>query len=136
MPKPAYVRILKSCPMCNATFTPRVALTGRKGFSRSSFVGVIFCSRVCSTEFDNTIGGDPLLHDFGRPSAPDRRCRDCETPLAVSDKLDRCRLCRITRSVSTRFRQEAKRNAAFRALRDVHLVYIRKYGVKPMEIIE
>lgn len=128
--------MLKTCPMCRENFPPKVSLTGRRTV-QSRAIGVIFCSRKCADKFEHDIGNvDPLLYDFGLPNARvDRRCKDCETPLAPSDPMERCRMCRLTKRIRARFRKEAKRNAAFRAARDAHRVYVRKYGVKPMEEI-
>ncbi len=103
---------------------------------RSRGIGVIVCSLTCAIRFEREIGGDILLHDFALTNArADRRCRDCATVLAPHDRLDRCRMCRLTVSIENRFRREAKRSAQFRAIQDAHRVYVRRMGAAPLEEI-
>jgi hypothetical protein len=110
--------------MCRASFAPGKKLL-RRATPAGRAVGIVFCSRPCALRFEREIGGDPFLHDFAiMVSPPERRCKRCNTPIGKS-AYSRCRLCRLTITISESFRTAAARNARFARTLAAQRVYER-----------
>jgi hypothetical protein len=119
--------------MCGSAFALDRALA-RPSDSRSPIVGTIVCSAACVRRFDREIGGNIVLHDFGTTADAAPICRDCRSVLEHVVDDERCRLCRLRRTIRKRIRGEAKRLARQRRV----VAAQKAFGLAqtPWEIVE
>jgi hypothetical protein len=114
--RPRLVRVDKVCPVCGATFTPKLKLVTNK-VRRLKPQGLFVCSYDCALRMQ-----EPLE---AAADQSERRCgnRFCRAILAPGYRGTCCRLCRISRAISESLRKEAARDERLRLVLAAQRVY-------------
>ena len=116
----------KLCGICKAPFISRLRHCRVKMTRPVPMTGylTVFCSKECATEFARTIGGDPLLYDFGDRQT-ERRCHRCRSVLSDEHRFASCDVCRIAASIRDKLSRQARRAERLQKTIDAQRAFMR-----------